>query len=135
MVHTENAQERREIFRLVFSTPLKFKNCSIQEDNLLYPGTSENVSQTGILFQTKSDPPQLSSIVWMALDIRTLKICQEIENRALIFNNGILGRVVRVEEDLENKRHYDVGICFLKKTQKDTREVSQMLAKLSAVAD
>ena len=135
MVQDENSQERREFFRIAFSTPLRFKNCATTQDQAsLTPGTSENISQTGILFQTKNIPPQLSSIVWMALDIRTLKICQEIENRALIFNNGILGRVVRVEEDLEQKRVYDVGVCFLKRSQKDTQEVQQILAELS-VAD
>ena len=131
MTHNENAQERRDFFRIAFSTPLKYKNCSIQDHSLLFPATTENVSQSGILFQTKHNPPQLSSIVWMDLDIRTLKICQEIESRALIFNNGVLGRVVRVEEDLENRRMYDVGVCFLKKSQRDTREVQQILAELA----
>ena len=135
MNNSESSQERREFFRIAFSTPLKFKNCAVQDHSLLFPGTTENVSETGILFQTKNNPPQLSSIVWMALDIRTLKICKEIESRALIFNNGVLGRVVRVEEDLENRHVYDVGVCFLKKSQKDTREVQQILAELSAAVE
>ena len=128
------AQERREFFRINFATPLKFKSYSrlVTDSPKEAKGTSQNISQSGILFQMENNPPQLSSVVWMALDIRTLKICQEIENRALIFNNGVLGRVVRVEEDLENRHVYDVGICFIKKSQKDEREVQQILAELSA---
>jgi len=52
--------------------------------------------------------------------MRTLKICQEIESRALIFNKGVLGKVVRVEEDTQRNNTYDVGVCFLRKDQKDT---------------
>ena len=89
-----------------------------------------NISQSGILFQTEQEPPQLSSIVWLNLDIRTLKICQEIESRALIFNNGILGKVVRVEEDLDAANAYDVGVCFLKKDQRGSAEVEELIRTL-----
>lgn len=94
-------------------------------------GSTRNISQSGILFQTENRPPQLSSILWMSLDMRTLKICQEIEAKALIFNNGVLGKVVRVEEDTDNNNTYDVGVCFLRKDQKDTNEVQQILSTLA----
>ena len=117
--------ERREFFRLNFRTPLKYKAYSERPTS----GTSQNVSQSGILFQTEQ-APKISSLVWLSLDMRTLKICQEIENRALILNNGLVGKVVRVEEDPHSNNAYDVGVCFLQKNEKEAAEVRQLLRTL-----
>lgn len=130
------SQERRQFFRLHFNTPLQFKSYSAKEKTAgttqpVLRGNTQNISQSGVLFRTGERPPQLSSIVWMDLDIRTLKICQEIEERALIFNNGLLGKVVRVEEDEKQSDTYDVGVCFLTQDQKNSREVQQILTELS----
>ena len=129
---TNSSQERREFFRINFSTPLNFKSYSRipLESPKETKATSQNISQSGILFQTENNPPQLSSIVWMNLDIRTLSICKEIEKRALILNNGLVGRVVRVEEDAKNSNRYDVGVCFLTQEQQHSREVEQILATI-----
>jgi hypothetical protein len=130
-------QERREFFRLNFTTPVRFKTCDIKTLQKDIPaadsleGSARNISQAGILFQTESRPPQLSSILWMNLDMRTLKICQEIESKALIFNNGVLGKVVRVEEGADNDSAYDIGVCFLRKDQKDSKEVQQILSTIA----
>ena len=130
---TNYAQERREFFRIHFSTPLNFKGYSrlALDSPEAAQGTSQNISQSGVLFQIEDNPPQLSSIVWMNLDIRTLSICKEIEKRALILNNGLFGRVVRVEEDAKDSHRYDVGVCFLTQEQKNLREVEQILEDIS----
>ena len=134
---TNSPAEKREFFRLNFSTPVRFKayqNKGLDESAKLadsLEGKTKNISQNGILFQTGDNPPQLSSIVWMGLDMRTLKICQEIESKAIIFNNGVLGKVVRVEEDTNQDNAYDIGVCFLRKDQKDTREVQEILSKFN----
>ncbi|MBI2095025.1 MAG: PilZ domain-containing protein [Candidatus Omnitrophica bacterium] len=119
--------EKREFFRLSFTTPLEFK--SYKESNSK-EGTAQNVSQSGILFSTQSNPPEISSLVWLDLDLRTLRICQEIEARALVVKNGLLGRVVRVEESPAQPDGFDVGVCFLTKTQGNSREVQTLLANL-----
>ena len=116
-------KERREFFRVPIRTPLEFKAYGERKVH----ATARNISQTGILFQTEGEAPKLSSIVWLSLDFRTLKICQEIEGRALIMNNGILGKVVRVEEDIDNGNAYDVGVCFLRKDQQGSAEVEALL--------
>ncbi len=129
-------QNRREFFRLKFAAPLRFKSYTPKNtptktsgrEPSLTGGVSQNISQSGILFQTTENPPQLSSIVWINLDLRTIKICQEIEERALVLNEGLLGRVVRVEEDNKN---YDIGVCFLTQDQKNSEEVQQVLSELS----
>ena len=136
MTYTDS--ERREFFRLNYKTPIRFKSCEGKElqktAKLVGPldGTTRNISQNGLLFQTEENPPQLSSIVWMNLDMRTLKICQEIEAKALIFNNGVLGKVVRVEEDTERNNAYDIGVCFLRKDQKNSVEVQEAIGKMDS---
>jgi c-di-GMP-binding flagellar brake protein YcgR len=104
---SQTSMEKREFFRLDYEKPLKFKSAKSDET---IKAKSQNISASGILFSTQKNPPKLSSILWMDLDIRTLKICQEIENRALMVNNGLVGRVVRVEEEGGT---YNVGVCFL----------------------
>ncbi len=129
-------QNRREFFRLKFAAPLRFKSYApknkavkiADEKSSASGGVAQNISQSGILFQTTENPPQLSSILWMNLDFRTLKICQEIEGRALVLKDGLLGRVVRVEEGNSN---YDIGVCFLTQDQKNSAEVQQVLSEIS----
>ncbi len=125
-----NFQDRREYFRINFKTPLEFKIYPSKPLSETQKGSSQNISQSGILFQVDSRPPQLSSLVWMNLDIRTLSICKEIERKALILKDGLVGKVVRVEEDADNQNAYDIGVCFLTQDQKDSREVKEILAEL-----
>ena len=109
---TNFGKDRREFFRINFDTPLNFKSYSrlaVNAPEKAQQATAQNISQSGILFQTEENPPQLSSIVWMNLDIRTLSICKEIEKKALILRNGLLGRVVRVEEDTKNSQRVSSG--------------------------
>ena len=128
------SKERREFFRINFHTPLTFKSCPadgpkqgrLKEASAI----SQNISPCGILFQTENKPPRLSSILWMNMDLRTLNICREIERRALIFKSGILGRVVRVEED-PDASGYDIGVCFLTKDDQASREVQKLLLEIS----
>ncbi len=110
-------EERREFFRLDFRRPVKFREFQTKAAPSLRLGTAENISQSGILFKTRVVPP-LSSVLWMDVDLRTLRICREIEKSALIQDRGILGRVVRVEEDPDEAHTYDVGVCFLRKSEK-----------------
>ena len=121
--------EKREFFRLNYKAAVQFKPVNPAGGGSAH-GNTLNISQNGILFQTEEMPPNLSSIVWMNLDLRTVKICQEIEAKALILNNGILGKVVRVEEDADKDNAYDVGVCFLRKDQKDSPEVLQAINRL-----
>ena len=120
--------ERREFFRINYKTPVEYKR--YPESQKTYQGVTQNISQSGVLFQTEKEPPKVSSILWMNLDIRTLKICQEIENRAIIFKSGLLGRVVRVEE-VPQSNIYDVGVCFLTQDQKNSAQVQKILSEFS----
>jgi len=105
--------DRREFFRIDFRNPVKFRQFDQSEISPKL-GTTENISESGILFKARVFPP-LSTVLWMDLDLRTLKICQEIESRAVVREKGILGRVVRVEEDPEERLSYNIGVCFLRR--------------------
>ena len=130
---TGSTKERREFFRLNFKAPVRYKNYTDSETGSkpgeVFKGTTQNISQSGVLFETETVPP-ISSILWLNLDIRTIKICQEIEQRALVFKEGLLGRVVRIEEN-PVKKTYDVGVCFLTQNEKSSKEVQQVLSKIT----
>lgn len=113
MSHPSPYEERREFFRIDFRHPVKFRQFREPHDGLRL-GTVENISPSGILFKSRILPP-LSTLLWMDLDFRTLKICSEIETRALKAEQGLLGKVVRVEEDDEERGVFNIGVCFLTK--------------------
>ena len=119
---TSNSQERREFFRIHYNTPFQYKAFQKTRNNEPLKAQSKNISQSGVLFETRSDPPKLSSILWLNLDIRTLTICKEIEKRALVLDNGVLGKVVRVEEAPDKQDSYEVGVCFLTQDQRASIE-------------
>jgi hypothetical protein len=107
------AAERRAFFRLDWRHPVKFRLIQNSEDEVRLATTS-NISASGILFQSRFVVPP-SSVLWMDLDWRTLRICREIEDRALVFEKGLLGRVVRVEENPEDRGTYEIGVCFMRR--------------------
>ena len=73
---------------------------------------SKNLSATGLLFTTEL-VPELSSVVVIELDYRTSQICREIESKAMMLDNKLVGKVVRIEEAGEGL--YDIGVAFIKK--------------------
>lgn len=128
-----NIPNKREFHRISIDQPVEFINFTSRgqehQRTALLQGTSKNISESGLLFYTEAKPPRISSIIWMNLDLNTIQICQEIENRALFFNNGVVGRVVRVEEDVHNNV-YDVGVCFVTKNQQESQDVQKLLTDI-----
>jgi hypothetical protein len=108
-----NPAERREFYRIAYEKPVRFREVAKGGVSGVSKAVSKNVSQSGILFISRSFPG-ISSIIWINLPMKELSICKEIESRALTVKNGILGRVVRVEEVPEGKS-YSIGVCFVKK--------------------
>ncbi len=114
MDNVYTGEEKRQFYRVNYEKELnfdKFIGSSVSGTN---SGISKNISQSGILIQT-DNPPSISNLLWISLDLRTLNICQEIEQNALIIKNGVVGKVVRLEESKTAEGSYDVGVCFLKK--------------------
>ena len=113
----ENYTERRQFERIPGRRPLKFR--SVREEDLSL-GTTINVSRAGLLMQTTA-LPKISSILWLDIDFGDLPVQEEVKDYALSFDHGFLGRVVRVDEN-PDQRTYDVGICFVNKDSENLKE-------------
>jgi hypothetical protein len=111
--------ERREFLRVDYRRPVKFRFIDTEHSKLRL-GTTTNVSQSGILFRSNL-VPKIASLLWLNVDLKTLKICQEIESRVIVYHRGVLGRVVRVDED-EFEDFFHVAVCFVTKDDAQSQE-------------
>jgi hypothetical protein len=107
-------KEKRKFFRYRHEKSASFKEIS-GNDEISDPAgaITKNLSVSGMLF-TSEYPPRLSSIIVLDVDYRTSRICEEIEERALILNNRLLGKVVRIEDN--DNGSYDIGVAFINKS-------------------
>ena len=114
MADSYKGAERREFFRYRYEKPIHYTQISASSDKVnlskIFDVVSKNLSASGMLFTT-TQPPELSSIIVLDLDYRTSRVCQEIEEHALIINDKLLGKVVRIESNDDNS--YDVGVAFI----------------------
>ncbi len=96
MTESYTGPERRQFVRLDYVTPLDYKVCKKETITKLLQGYTSNVSKTGLLctIKQKVEP---EDILWLVFDRDTLNICQDIEKSSLVYQNGIIGKVVRVE--------------------------------------
>ena len=122
------SRNQREFVRYSYDKPVNFKILLSPKHNKsaskLVNGISRNLSVSGILF--KSDHlPEISSILELELDYRTTGICHEIEENAMTFDNKLIGKVVRIEEDENGK--YNVGVAFIKKTDPLVADIEKLL--------
>lgn len=122
-----SGSEKREFFRYKHEKPVNYKTITAATNKniatKLIEAVSKNLSASGILFSSKY-LPELSSILVLDLDYRTSKVCQEIEDRALIINDKLFGKVVRIE-DTDNGS-YDVGVAFIKKSEDIPEEIREL---------
>ena len=118
MSTTFKGKERRGTLRFEYKRPLKYSivDTGNKKDKFsaFVTGISKNLSVSGILFLTSAKKiPKLFSLLAFELDYRTIHICQDIENRALIINDKLLGRVMRVEEHGDGT--CGIGVAFVTK--------------------
>ena len=112
--------ERRQFVRLDYVTPLDYKVCKKETITKLLQGYTSNVSKTGLLctIKQKVEP---EDILWLVFDRDTLTICQDIEKSSLVYQNGIIGKVVRVTP--KSTETFDVGIRFLTREEKNLTHI------------
>ncbi|MDD5128334.1 MAG: PilZ domain-containing protein [Candidatus Omnitrophica bacterium] len=112
--------ERRYFTRLEYSVPLGFKICNKDTISKLCAGYSVNISQSGIScsIREKVNP---NDILWLCFDRATLDFCRDLEKRVLIYQNGIIGNVTRVEP--EEPGTYSIGIRFITLEEKNTDNI------------
>ena len=120
-MHTpENISERREFMRFDFAAPLACKVCNKETISRLLQGYTSNISEAGMLCSIK-EAVNPEDILWLSFDRGVLSICEEMEKRVLIYQNGIIGKVVRVEA--KGFDNYDVGIKFITRGERDWNNV------------
>jgi hypothetical protein len=112
--------ERRKYIRLDYATPLAYKICKKETVTKLLQGYTSNVSETGLLCSLK-EKVNKDDILWLSFDRATLIICEEMEKKSLIYQNGIIGKVVRVE--LRPDGAYSVGVNFIIREEKNLTNI------------
>jgi len=120
--------DKREFLRYRCDKPMRFKILLSPKDNSnalkLLCGISKNLSASGILFASDTCP-EISSILVLDMDYRTTSICQEIEEKVLIVDGKLIGKVVRIEE--KDDGTYNVGVAFIKKSDQLPPEIEGLL--------
>jgi len=119
MKKTYAGSERRQFVRLDYVMPLDFKVCKKKTISKLLAGYTSDISQEGLLCTIK-DKVNKNDILWLSFDRSTLNICEELEKRILIYQNGVIGKVVRIE----NKNNdYLVGVKFITREEKNLTHI------------
>jgi len=120
---TENiyaGQERRQFVRLDYSVPLGYKVCKEQTLSKILEGYTSNVSEAGLLCNIK-EKVNAEDIIWLSFDRGMLSICEELEKRSLIYQNGVIGKVSRI--DARDDGSYEVGIQFITREEKNDSNI------------
>ena len=107
--------ERREFMRLDCASPLAYKVCKEETLTMILAGYTVNVSEAGLLCSLKNKV-KLADVLWLSFDKSVLYTCERIEKRSLIYQNGVIGRVVRIDD--RDNGTFDVGIRFLTREEK-----------------
>ncbi len=116
----EGGPDRRKFMRLDYRAPLAYKVCSEETINKLLQGYTADISQSGLLCNIK-DRVNQDDILWLSFDRSTLNIFEGIERRSLIYQNGIIGKVVRIEQ--RNDDTYNVGVQFITREEKNLTNI------------
>ncbi len=115
-----SGSERRHFIRLDYVAPFACKVCKKETISKLLEGYTTDVSQGGLLCNIK-DKVKKGDVVWLSFDRSTLGICEEIDKRSLIYQSGIIGKVVRIENKKDNS--FDVGIQFITREEKNLTNI------------
>jgi hypothetical protein len=128
-MENRSVAERREFLRYPFDKQVR---CRVVSSSGMQSPVSKvldtvakNLSVSGVLFAS-TFVPELSSIVVLEMDYRTTRICQEIEESALIVKNRIIGKVVRIEDSGDGA--YGIGVAFIKKLSELPKSVEELIA-------
>lgn len=112
--------ERREFLRLDYVSPLAYKVCKQETITTLLKGYTADVSASGLRCKIKQKV-NIDDIVWLSFDRATLNICEELENRVFIYQNGIIGKVVWVGP--KSGDEYNIGACFIIREEKNVTNI------------
>ena len=112
--------ERRQFVRLDYAAPLAYKVCKRATINNILQGYTVNVSQSGALCKI-NDKVKKNDLLWISFDRSALDICKDIESNVAIYQNGIIGKVMRIERN--DDKAYNVGIRFITREEKNLSNI------------
>ena len=127
MEENYSGSDRREYARLAFSKPLAYKVCKQETLSKLLEGYTVDISPAGLLCNI-NDKVNLEDVLWLSFDKSVLIICSEMERKSLIYQNGVIGKVMRIDES-ENQT-YDVGVKFITREEHDSPEIRSRISLL-----
>lgn len=117
---TDHHQERRQFVRLDFVAPVAYKVCKPETIKKLLTGYTSNISEAGVLCSI-SDKVKVDDILWLSFDRATLDICADLERRSLIYQGGVVGKVVRVDHKADGA--FNVGIQFVTREEENSSHI------------
>ncbi|MDD5431764.1 MAG: PilZ domain-containing protein [Candidatus Omnitrophica bacterium] len=120
MKEAYHGPERRQFLRLEHTSPVNYKVCKQETVSKLFSGYTINVSQNGLLCKIKENVSE-GEILWLSFDRATLVICEELEKNVFIYQNGIVGKVVRTKP--LSSETFEVGIKFLTREEKNLTNI------------
>lgn len=112
--------ERREFPRIPYVTALAIKICKQETLSRLLEGYTVNISTSGLLCNVKQ-PVHMDDILWLSFNKSDLEICHEVEKRSFIYQNGIIGKVVRI--DKKENGTFDVGVNLVTREEKNLTNI------------
>jgi len=124
-----NGAERRGFVRIEYATPLAYKICRKETVSKLLQGYTSDVSQSGLLCKI-GEKVNKDDIIWLSFDRAVLGICQDLEKRVFIYQNGIIGKVARVESLTPGA--FDVGVHFIIREEKNDTNIFPKVHFLNA---
>ncbi|HPT08064.1 MAG TPA: PilZ domain-containing protein [Candidatus Omnitrophota bacterium] len=119
--------ERRQHDRIDHVTPLAYKVCKKETVTQLLQGYTSDISKNGILCRLNAEVNE-DDILWLSFDRSTLIVCEELEKNSLIYQNGIIGKVVRIQPSSDGA--YDVGVHFITRSEKDFSDFSHIYKRV-----
>lgn len=129
-MHTKwTGPERRKFVRLDYITPLAFKVCRKETISRLLKGYTSNLSEKGILCNINEKVAE-DDILWLCFDRGILDICADIEKNSLIYQGGIIGKVVRIEHKADSS--YNIGMRFITREESGSANIYPKVHFLTA---
>ncbi len=130
MTDKKISAERRKFFRFDTEKVIHYKKVFFADDKMVSFKTreviSKNLSTSGILFRT-IQPPQLSSMVLLRLDLREVPNYREIKEQVFMVHHKILGKVVRV---YDHEGQYEVGVAFVTPSEDLAKNIRTIVEKV-----
>ena len=78
-------------------------------------GYTRNISNSGLMCNLNERVP-IGKMLWLKLDSGALELCKDIEERSVIIQQGVFGKVVWQKKLSDSS--YDTGIRFLTRKEK-----------------